>query len=191
VYMEEQELTPVPNHCPVCGHDLVVTRLECSACATEVTGGFTLGRLASLREPHASLIEMFLRVRGNVKDMERELGLSYPTVRARLDEAFNAAGFVREGDMPEDPMGDTDLGDRIRSHVEEALSRVNIEEHIRSQLERGLSGITEAQSRQRSADTRKQDLGLLRRQILDRLERGEIEPDEAAALLRDLQNRSR
>jgi hypothetical protein len=39
---------------------------------------------------------MFLRVRGNVKDMERELGLSYPTVRARLEEAFAAAGLGRE-----------------------------------------------------------------------------------------------
>ena len=42
-------------------------------------------------EPYASLLELFLRVRGNVKDVERELGLSYPTVRARLDEAFKAA----------------------------------------------------------------------------------------------------
>ncbi len=49
------------------------------------------GRLVNLPEPHASLLELFLRVRGNVKDVERELGLSYPTVRARLEEAFRAA----------------------------------------------------------------------------------------------------
>ncbi|CAA9235714.1 MAG: hypothetical protein AVDCRST_MAG77-1252 [uncultured Chloroflexi bacterium] len=49
------------------------------------------GRLVNLPEPHASLLELFLRVRGNVKDVERELGLSYPTVRARLEEAFAAA----------------------------------------------------------------------------------------------------
>lgn len=49
------------------------------------------GRLVNLSEPHASLLELFLRVRGNVKDVERELGLSYPTVRARLEEAFRAA----------------------------------------------------------------------------------------------------
>lgn len=59
-----------------------------------------LGRLASLREPHASMLELFLRVRGNVKEMERELGLSYPTVRARLEEALAAAGLARRGDSP-------------------------------------------------------------------------------------------
>jgi hypothetical protein len=83
----------MPSHCPACDHDLVITRLQCPACGTEVAGAFTLSRLASLREPHASLIELFLRVEGNVKDMERVLGLSYPTVRARLKEAFAAAGL--------------------------------------------------------------------------------------------------
>jgi hypothetical protein len=74
----------------------MVTRLQCPACGTEVAGRFALARLAGLPEPHASLIELFLRSRGNVKDMERELGLSYPTVRARLEEALIAAGFIRE-----------------------------------------------------------------------------------------------
>src|SRR5579862_7843887 len=83
----------MPSHCPACNHDLAITRLQCPACGTEVAGVFTLSRLASLREPHASLIELFLRVEGNVKDMERALGLSYPTVRARLKEAFAAAGL--------------------------------------------------------------------------------------------------
>ncbi len=83
----------MPSHCPACNHDLAITRLQCPACGTEVAGVFTLSRLASLREPHASLIELFLRVEGNVKDMERVLGLSYPTVRARLKEAFAAAGL--------------------------------------------------------------------------------------------------
>src|ERR671931_732084 len=86
------EHTPyAPVHCPTCAGELVITRLQCPTCGTEVAGAFTLGRLAGLREPHASLLELFLRVRGNVKDMERELGLSYPTVRARLEEAFAAA----------------------------------------------------------------------------------------------------
>lgn len=92
--MHEQRVA-LPTRCPVCAGSLVATRLQCPACNTEVAGSFALGRLASLSEPHASLIELFLRVRGNVKEMERELGLSYPTVRARLDEALVAAGFGR------------------------------------------------------------------------------------------------
>ncbi len=93
--MDTQHATTIPAHCPACNGDLFVTRLQCSSCGTEVAGVFTLGRLAGLRDPHASLIELFLRVRGNVKEMERELGLSYPTVRARLDEALEAAGLER------------------------------------------------------------------------------------------------
>src|SRR5438067_13774374 len=93
--MEDEQVGNVPTRCPTCGGSLLVTRLTCSDCGTEVNGSFSLSRLASVPEPHASLLELFLRVRGNVKEMERELGLSYPTVRARLEEALAAAGLAR------------------------------------------------------------------------------------------------
>jgi hypothetical protein len=93
--MDTSPALTMPGYCPACNHDLAITRLQCPACGTEVSGVFTLSRLANLREPHASLIELFLRVEGNVKDMERALGLSYPTVRARLKEALAAAGLDR------------------------------------------------------------------------------------------------
>jgi hypothetical protein len=89
-------MNDLPTQCPSCRSDLLVSRLTCPACGTEVTGSFSLSSLARLAEPHASLLELFLRVRGNVKDMERLLGLSYPTVRARLEEALAAAGLDRE-----------------------------------------------------------------------------------------------
>lgn len=106
-----------PARCPVCHGDLHVTRLQCPSCLSEVGGDFPLNRLATLREPHASLIELFLRVRGNVKDMERELGLSYPTVRARLEEALSAAGFGRDAGP--------NLGNR-RSEILDSLERGEI-----------------------------------------------------------------
>ena len=97
--MDQHAISNTPSQCPVCQGGLTVTRLHCPFCGTEVAGSFSLGRLATLREPYASLIELFLRVRGNVKEMERELGLSYPTVRARLEEALTAAGLGREADQ--------------------------------------------------------------------------------------------
>jgi hypothetical protein len=81
----------VPGACPACAGPLLITRLQCPGCGTEVSGAFASDRLVNLPEPHASLLELFLRVRGNVKEMERELGLSYPTVRARLEAALGAA----------------------------------------------------------------------------------------------------
>jgi hypothetical protein len=95
VMEEQQYLTRMPAQCPACGGDLAITRLQCLNCGTELSGLFVLSALARLGEPHASLIALFLRVRGNVKDMERELGLSYPTVRARLEGALQAAGLER------------------------------------------------------------------------------------------------
>ena len=101
--MEDIQSSNLPAHCPVCQGDLLVTRLQCPACGAEVTGEFSLSRLATLREPHASLLEMFLRSRGNMKEMERDLGLSYPTVRARLEEALTAAGLGRRAEFEPDP----------------------------------------------------------------------------------------
>ena|SRR6266542_3370707 len=114
-------LRPPPSRCPSCATELVVSRLQCPACGTEVAGRFAQGRLVNLPEPHASLLELFLRVRGNAKEMERELGLSYPTVRARLDEAFTAAGLAR---LAEAGPGQTDdVSGRQRSDILDALER--------------------------------------------------------------------
>ena len=117
------EHTPyAPVHCPTCASELVITRLQCPTCGTEVAGTFTLGRLAGLREPHASLLELFLRVRGNVKEMERELGLSYPTVRARVEEALAAAGLDRP---PQPAVDEAELAAQ-RAAVLDALERGEI-----------------------------------------------------------------
>ena len=117
--MSELHLTNLPAQCPVCQGNLLVTRLQCPSCGSEVTGEFTLSRLATLREPHASLLEMFLRVRGNVKEMERELGISYPTVRARLEEALTAAGLGRREEL------DREMADR-RTEILDRLERGDI-----------------------------------------------------------------
>jgi hypothetical protein len=93
--MEEQTLVAPPEKCPACDGELEITRMQCTACGTEVAGRYAAGRLVNLGEPYASVLELFLKVRGNVKEMERRLGLSYPTVRSRLEEAFDAAGLAR------------------------------------------------------------------------------------------------
>jgi hypothetical protein len=115
----------MPAQCPACATELVVTRLQCPACGTEVGGRFSQGRLVNLPEPHASLLELFLRVRGNAKEMERALGLSYPTVRARLDEAFTAAGLARAARAAREPAPEDDLAQR-RHDILDALERREI-----------------------------------------------------------------
>ena len=71
--------------CPVCGGSLTVRALSCEACESELRGKFTFPRLARLPRELQDIIEVFLRCRGNIKEVERELGISYPTVSKKLD----------------------------------------------------------------------------------------------------------
>ncbi len=88
-----QHLHPVPGQCPVCGQHLHVTRLECGSCGTGIDGHFALDRFARLSTDQVSFLEVFIKNRGVIKDIEVDLGISYPTVRARLDYVIRALGF--------------------------------------------------------------------------------------------------
>jgi hypothetical protein len=83
--------------CPVCAGELTITRLHCRSCGTALEGEFGVGRFGRLDRDQMALLESFLRSRGNLKEMERELGISYPTVRGRVDALVRALGF---GDQP-------------------------------------------------------------------------------------------
>lgn len=79
--------------CPVCSGELAVTRLHCRTCGTTLEGDFNVGRFGRLGREQMAILESFLRSRGNLRDMERELGLSYPTVRSRVEALVRALGF--------------------------------------------------------------------------------------------------
>jgi hypothetical protein len=87
--------------CPVCAGELAVTRLHCRSCGTTLEGEFSVGRFARLDRDQHALLESFLKSRGNLRDMERELGISYPTVRARVEALVRSLGFGPRGDEPD------------------------------------------------------------------------------------------
>jgi hypothetical protein len=94
----------VISTCPVCSNELFVTRLHCASCGTTLEGDFSVGRFGRLNRDQVVLLESFLRSRGNLRDMERELGISYPTVRSRVEALVRALGFgPRSDDEPESP----------------------------------------------------------------------------------------
>ena len=74
-----------PSKCPVCGQTMEVTRLHCRHCETELTGNFAPCKFC--------MIEVFLRCRGSIKEVEKALGVSYPTVRNMMDAALEALGL--------------------------------------------------------------------------------------------------
>jgi hypothetical protein len=89
--------------CPICGGELAVTRLHCRSCATTLEGDFNVGRFARLSREQFALLESFLRSKGNLKEMERELGISYPTVRARVEALLRALGLADGATLDDEP----------------------------------------------------------------------------------------
>jgi hypothetical protein len=84
------------TQCPVCDASVTITELKCRECGTAVRGSFPLTQcdFCALPPEQLSFLELFLRCRGNLRDVERTLGLSYPTVRARLDALLASLGYT-------------------------------------------------------------------------------------------------
>ena len=79
--------------CPVCGNQLLATRLTCTRYHTEITGEFALSRFSYLNRDELQFVETFIRVQGNIKEMEKEFNISYPTVKKMLDTIITKMGF--------------------------------------------------------------------------------------------------
>lgn len=86
-----------PAKCPVCGETMEVARLQCTRCGSELTGRFSPCRFCALEEKHLVFVETFLRCRGSIKEMEKELGVSYPTVKNMMEAALAALGLDGQG----------------------------------------------------------------------------------------------
>lgn len=134
--------------CPVCENELSITRLHCRSCGTALEGEFGVGRFGRLDREQMSLLESFLRSRGNLKEMERELGISYPTVRGRVDSLVRALGLSdgAPGDEPLDEVGaDSDETEMVgtdaaaaRRDILERLARKEISAEDAATQLRGL-----------------------------------------------------
>lgn len=88
------------SHCPVCSENLTVTKLKCNKCETEITGEFTLSKFNYLSKEQLEFAEVFIKNRGNIKEIEKELGISYPTVRRAIDNIVEALGYQTKSEMP-------------------------------------------------------------------------------------------
>lgn len=101
--------------CPVCQERLTIRRLHCRNCDTSLEGHFELGRLGRLRAEQLEYVETFIRCEGKLNRMEKELGLSYPTLRSRLWDVIRAMGYEVGSDEP-------DISDEERHRVLDELS---------------------------------------------------------------------
>jgi hypothetical protein len=95
LYINEEvtDLPTLPGNCPFCGGPVEVSTFVCNDCGAVAEGRFAPNKLAALDAAQAEFVLAFVRNRGNIKELERELGVSYPTVRARLDDVIRGLGF--------------------------------------------------------------------------------------------------
>lgn len=112
-----------PADCPVCGDDLIVTRKGCRNCGTELAGEFVSCAYCGLEAGDLELLRVFLTSRGNLREVEKFLGVSYPTARTRLDAVINKLGFTPTDDGPTADAADEVPAEQL-SAQEQILARV-------------------------------------------------------------------
>ncbi len=86
----------VPGNCPICKGETKITEIYCKTCETTIRGEFELCKFCRLNEQQKYFVEVFIKNRGNIKEIEKELGISYPTVRNKLDEVISSLGYKLE-----------------------------------------------------------------------------------------------
>ncbi|MDO8432234.1 MAG: DUF2089 domain-containing protein [Candidatus Binatus sp.] len=125
-------MRPIILKCPSCDGDLTVNRLRCPACSITLDGDFAMPALLKLTPAQIDFVEVFVKNRGIIREVERELGISYPTVRARLDDVIRSLGYpgkAASDDVPDQaaPRRRTVLADLKAGKLtpEEALAALN------------------------------------------------------------------
>ncbi len=128
--LNQKEVKLLPHEiigiCPVCGGKLGVTRLSCRQCGTEISGEFALSKFNALNREELAFAETFLRVQGSIREMEKEFGISYPTVKKNLETIIRKMGFEvkKKTDQQE-------MLEKIRSGeltVDEAIQQIKAEQ---------------------------------------------------------------
>jgi len=104
-----------------------ISKLTCTHCPTKIEGEFSSCKFCQLPAEQLIFMEAFIKCRGNIKEVEKELGISYPTVRSRLDSAIEALGYgVDKVGVPENEKMDFSEESLRRQGILEALERGEI-----------------------------------------------------------------
>ena len=93
---------PILTHCPICDNPTTVTQIRCDVCDLTMEGHFMVSGLSSLSGEQLEFVETFLRCEGKINRVEKELGISYPTVRSRLTEVIEAMGYEPLAEIEEE-----------------------------------------------------------------------------------------
>ncbi|MBK7819693.1 MAG: DUF2089 domain-containing protein [Tessaracoccus sp.] len=113
-----------PAECPVCGDTLITTRKGCRGCGTEIAGEFASCEFCALSRGDLELLRVFLGSRGNLREVEKHLQVSYPTARARLDAVLAKIGLEPGAEPQERPDPEPAHATSADTAEEQILARV-------------------------------------------------------------------
>lgn len=111
------------TNCPYCSGDFLIKEVECQGCQTLIKSNFKVNRFHMFKPEDLYFIEVFLKNEGNIKLMEKDLGVSYPTVKNRLKNIVNTLGYKPKN---------IDLDDRVKILNSLSEGVINVKEAIKS-----------------------------------------------------------
>lgn len=118
----------VIGFCPICNSQFKVSKLSCNHCHTSLEGSFELSKFDYLTGEQKHFAEIFIKNRGNIKEIEKELGISYPTVRKNLDSIIVALGYSLNNEEEEDTNSRKEILDKLNKgeiSADEAVELLN------------------------------------------------------------------
>src|ERR687885_719519 len=95
----------VLESCPSCGGRIEIGEVHCTHCDTQVRARYRPCDFCALTEEQGTFLRLFLSSRGNLSEVEKRLGVSYPTVRAKLDEVIERLGLAERAATPAATVG--------------------------------------------------------------------------------------
>lgn len=122
--MRSERRYPMPTECPVTGAPLEVTRLECPTSGVVIEGRFEPNEFALLPKDHLDFLRLFVKVRGNLKEVERVLGLSYPTIRSRFEGLLKELDYEASASLEDEQADIIDRLERGEISAEDATKRL-------------------------------------------------------------------
>ncbi|MCK7486864.1 MAG: DUF2089 domain-containing protein [Bacillus subtilis] len=129
-FAQDRAQYPVVSTCPVCHHDLHVVRLKCDHCDSALEGRFSLSKFNYLTSEQLYFIELFVKNRGNIKSVEKEMDLSYPTIKKMLDDVILGLGYKPEAAEEDAPKAKDREKDKPSEPEQPKLSKLDILEKI-------------------------------------------------------------
>ena len=106
--------------CPICSEQITITKMHCEYCETTIEGNFYFCKFCKLDNKQKEFLEIFIRSRGNLKEVEKEMGISYPTIRNKLEDITN----ILNGNYEERTISKEELLSKINSNATNSIDTI-------------------------------------------------------------------